>query len=342
MTARRFCQLTLGGTLLCLLLVIGLVVLVDPFEIYHRALFYIPSFRSETQSYSNAGVAKSFDYDSVLVGSSVTENSTPSVYEAALGGRFVKLCMNGGTAMDHARMLEMAFRTHTIRRVVYGIDVFAYPVYWTNQKMATPNYLYDANLLNDVYYWFNEDVLFKEIPYAFRHPGKMNEQGIRDWMYAWDPPELPSPESLRVKVADPVPAQQPSRMELIEMNIEHNLVSFIEAHPDTEFDLFFPPYSLSYWRNQMNNGQFEADMECRDRIIECVTDYANVRLYDFALMREWVTEYKNYYDYRHYTSGINDAMAFAIQEDRMRILSVEQGKRNTDELRRMTMDPSIP
>ncbi len=92
----------------------------------------------------------------------------------------------------------------------------------------------------------------------------------------------------------------------------------------------------------MNNGQFEADMECRDRIIECVTDYANVRLYDFALMREWVTDYKNYYDYRHYTSGINDAMAFAIQEDRMRILSVEQGKRNTDELRRMTMDPSIP
>ncbi|MBQ9009448.1 MAG: hypothetical protein IJ088_08985 [Clostridia bacterium] len=342
MTAKRFCRLTLGGIFLCLLLIIATVAVIDPFEIYHRALFYIPSFRSEIQSYSNAGVAKSFDYDSVIVGSSVTENCIPSVYEEALGGRFVKLCMNAGTAMDHARMLEMAFRTHRVRRVVYGVDVFAYPVYWTNQKMETPNYLYDASLLNDVQYWFNEDVIFKEIPYALTHLGKMNEQGIRDWMYVWNPPERPTPESLQVTVKDPVPGQEPSRMELIEMNIEHNLIPFFEAHPDTEFDLFFPPYSLSYWRDQMNRGQFEADMECRNRIIEAVTGYANVHLYDFALLREWITDYSHYYDYRHYTSEINDAIAFAIRENRMRITSAEQGKQNTDELRRLVMDKSVP
>ena len=133
-----------------------LVIVIDPYEIYHKALFYVPTFRSETQSYSNAGVAKSFEYDSVIAGSSVTENCMPSVYEAALGGSFVKLCMNGGTARDHAKMLEIAFRTHTLRRVVYGIDVFAYPVYWTNQKMKTPDYLYNASLLDDVNYWFNQ------------------------------------------------------------------------------------------------------------------------------------------------------------------------------------------
>ena len=92
----------------------------------------------------------------------------------------------------------------------------------------------------------------------------------------------------------------------------------------------------------MNRGAFEADMECRNRIIESVADYANVRLYDFALLQEWIIDYSHYYDYRHYTSVINDAMAFAIAEDRMRIHSVLQGKQNTDELRRMVLDRSIP
>lgn len=338
----RWCRGTLLGLLALLILVIGIVVFVDPYEIYHKALFYIPTFRSETQSYSNAGVAKSFSYDSVIIGSSVTENSKPSLYEAALGGSFVKLCMNGGTAMDHAKMLDIAFRRHTIRRVVYGVDVFAYPVYWTNQKMRTPDYLYDENILNDVSYWFNQDIIFKEIPNAFRNIGQGDEANIRDWMYAWDPPELPSPSDLQVVVKDPLPAQHASRMELIDMNIEHNLVRFIEAHPETQFDLFFPPYALSYWRNQMNHGDFEADAECRNRIIEAVIGYPNVRIYDFALKLDWITEYAHYYDYRHYTSVVNDAMAQAIADGVMRIDSIEEGHNNTDQLRALALDSSVP
>ena len=339
---RRWCRGTILGILISLLLVIGIVVLVDPYEIYHKALFYIPTFRSETQSYSNAGVAKSFSYDSVIIGSSVTENSRPSLYEEALGGSFVKLCMNGGTAMDHAKMLEIAFRRHAVRRVVYGVDVFAYPVYWTNQKMNTPDYLYDENVLNDVSYWFNQDILFKEIPNAIRNIGKGNEASIRDWMYTWDPPEMPDPASLQVTVAEPPPAQRASRMELIDMNIEHNLVSFIEAHPETTFELFFPPYALSYWRNQMNNGTFEADMECRNRILEAVIDYPNVNFYDFALKVDWITDYSHYYDYRHYTSVVNDAMAQAIADGEMRISSIEEGYANTDRLRVLVLDRSVP
>ena len=102
MTRKRWCLLTAAMLALSLVLVAALVVIVDPFEIYHRAWFYNPPYASETQMYSGAGVAKSYTYDSIIVGSSMTENCRPSVYDAALGGRFVKLCMNAGQSLDHA------------------------------------------------------------------------------------------------------------------------------------------------------------------------------------------------------------------------------------------------
>ena len=100
MTRKQWCILTAALLALSLCLVVGVVVLVDPFEIYHPAWFYQPAYSSATQAYSNAGIAKTHEYDSVIIGTSVSENCTPSVYDAALGGRFVKLCMNGGTARE--------------------------------------------------------------------------------------------------------------------------------------------------------------------------------------------------------------------------------------------------
>ena len=166
MSRKRWCIISAGMLAFSLAFIVALVVVVDPFEIYHRALFYNPPYESETQMYAGAGVAKSYTYDSIIVGSSVTENCTPSVYDAALGGRFVKLCMNAGLSLDHAKMMDIAFRTHDVRRVVYGLDFFSFSHYYNNQKAETPDYLYDDNLLNDVQYWFNKSVLFSSIPKA--------------------------------------------------------------------------------------------------------------------------------------------------------------------------------
>lgn len=341
-TTKRWCAFVGLGTLILFLALVLLVFLVDPYEIYHRAFFYIPPYKSTTQSYSNAGVAKSFSYDSVIIGTSETENCKPSVYEKALGGSFVKLCMNGGTARDHAKMMEMAFRTHTIKRVVYGVDLFSFVLYYNNQKMKTPDYLYDANLPNDVQYLLNRDVLITEIPEALRHPGREEDAAQRDRMYAWDPPEMPDPQSLRVSLPDPLPEQQAVDYVLIDMNLSYNLIPFLEANPDTQFDLFFPPYSLSYWRDRANHGYLEEDMAFRNRIMEAVLSYKNVHLYDFAICEEWITDYSLYYDLRHYLSRVNDQMATKIASSEYLVSTPEEGKVNTEKLKNLVLDRTIP
>lgn len=328
MNAKRWCVLVLSLLMAGLVSAIALVVVVDPFEIYHPALFYNPPYESEKQMYSMAGIARSYAYDSAIVGSSVTENCTPSVYDAALGGRFVKLCMNGGLSLDHAKIMDIAFRTHDISRVVYGLDLFAYSQYYNNQKAKTPDYLYDDNLLNDVQYWLNKSVLLGEIPAALSHIGKPDPDAARDRMYYWMPPSLPGEKELRnhINFEKPLPEQADAArgLELAGLSMEHNLLPYIRAHRETTFTVFFPPYSLLYWADQAESKNFASAMAQKRLITELLLAEENVELYDFQMYTPWTEDYDLYYDLIHYIPAVNDAIAGAIAAGQCRITEIAQ------------------
>lgn len=337
MTRKRWCLLSLAALLSLLAAIAALVVVVDPFEIYHRAWFYNPPYESSMQMYSQAGVAKSYTYDSIIIGSSVTENCTPSVYDKALGGRFVKLSMNAGTARDHAKIMEIAFRTHDVRQVAYGLDLFAYSVYHTNQKAVTPDYLYDDNPLNDIRYILNKNVVFEQIPKAFAHTGKPDEDASRDSMYYWSPPQMPGEDALfaMVDFSSPMPAQLDAArgVELAGLNLEHNLLPFIRANRDTTFFVFFPPYSLLYWASQAAQGSLDSCLAQKQLLAQALLDEPNVRLYDFQAHMSWITDYSLYFDLIHYTSEINDAMAQAMADGVCLIENPAQLQSQMDALR---------
>lgn len=336
MTRKRWCLLTASMLVLSLMLIVALVVIIDPFEIYHRALFYNPPYESETQMYSGAGVAKSYTYDSIIVGSSMTENCRPSVYDDALGGRFVKLSMNAGQSLDHAKMMEIAFRTHDVRRVVYGMDFFSFSLYYTNQKAKTPDYLYDDNLFNDVKYWFNKSVLLTSIPKALANIGTPDEDKTRDSMYFWHPPEMPGENGLRagINLSDPIPAQANTARgeEMTQLGLEHNLLPFIRAHRDTTFTVFFPPYSLLYWAQQASLGSLDTCIAQKNLMAKALLEEPNVELFDFQVCFDWIENYDLYYDLIHYISVVNDEMAYRIAEGACRVTDMAQIEANNQEL----------
>ena len=318
MTRKRWCLLTASMLALSLALIAALVVIVDPFEIYHRAAFYNPPYESETQMYSGAGVAKSYTYDSIIVGSSMTENCRPSVYDDALGGRFVKLSMNAGQSLDHAKMMDIAFRTHDVKHVVYGMDFFSFSLYYNNQKAQTPDYLYDANPFNDVKYLLNKSVLFSSIPKALKNIGTPDENKTRDSMYMWHPPEMPGEDGLRARVnlSAPIPAQQDTARgeEFVRLGLEHNLLPFIRAHRDTVFTVFFPPYSLLYWAEQAASGNLDTCIAQKRLMAQTLLAEPNVQLFDFQAHLDWIENYDLYYDLIHYISVVNDDMAYMMAD----------------------------
>ncbi len=81
-------------------------------------------------------------------------------------------------------MMDMAFSTHDVRRVLYGIDLDALTYFYKTPNHETPNYLYDDDLLNDVAYWFNAGVLAKYIPQCLMTLGQSDPDQV-DTMYMW-------------------------------------------------------------------------------------------------------------------------------------------------------------
>ncbi len=331
MTRSQWGKLTLAMLVSALLLIVGSVVLIDPFEVYHKATAFIPPIESGTQSYSNAGIAKSYDYDSIIIGSSMTENFRPSQMDNLLGGQFVKLCVNGGTPFNHKQMMDIAFATHDVKRVFYGLDVDALTFFYTTPKAEMPTYLYDDDLFNDVQYWFNQSVLAKYIPKCLKALGQ-SDPNQRDTMYMWGEDFAYGRDAVIKRGISTTFVEQeplvdiPSLSQQSMLNVEYNLVPFIEAHPDTEFIFFFPPYSLMRWYDFYTKGHLHYNLMQKEAVVRRLTGYDNVVFYDFQAQLDWILNLDHYVDHEHYGPHINDAIIEMIASDQCRVTDVAQIK----------------
>ena len=314
MKKKTWALLVLCALLLIFVSVSALVIAIDPFQVYRLATLYMPPLDRITQVYSNAGVVRSYDYDSAIVGTSVTENFRPTQMDALLGGRFIKLCSSAGTLYNHALLLDLAFKTHELRRVVYGMDVYSLIGLLDETGTAMPMYLYDGNPFNDVAYWLNRSVLGSFLPRCLRAWGQRQDDSIRDSMYCWAGEDVYGPIALYTADFTP-PQTQKSPDAYIGRardNLLVHLIPFIEAHPQTQFDIFFPPYSAAEWSNMESEGSLDAMLALRGVCWDMLSGYPNVTLYDFSAREAWVTDLSNYKDTLHYGQWINDAIVEAI------------------------------
>ena len=319
MKRKHWALLTLAGLLGAIALISAAVIAIDPFQVYRLARDYMPPIDNTTQVYANAGIVRSYDYDSAIVGTSVTENFRPTQMDALLGGRFIKLCTSAGTANNHALLLDIAFRTHTMRRVVYGLDVYSYIADVDATGCEVPLYLYDDNPFNDVQYWLNRSVLGTFLPRCLRAWGQQQDDSIRDSMYCWAGRDIYGEDYAlyTAQFTQPV-SERPADAydDKVLTNLRENLIPFIEAHPETQFDVFFPPYSAAEWATMKSKGTLEAMLHVRELCYGALSGYDNVTVHDFAGREDWTLDLSNYKDTLHYGQWINDAMVEEIAAGR--------------------------
>lgn len=314
MSKKTWSLLTLGPLILSFALLSAVVIFIDPFQVYRRAERFLPPIDNKTQVYSNAGIVRHYDYDSIVVGTSVTENFRPSQMDSVLGGRFIKLCSSAGTAYNHAILMDLAFRTHDVKRVVYGLDVYSFIAELDETGTQMPMYLYDDNLFNDAAYWLNRSVLASFLPRCLRTWGQKQTDALRDTMYAWQDQYTFGPEALwDVQFKAPERRKNPGEyIEIAHENLQTHLIPFIKFNPKIQFDIFFPPYSAAEWAQMEGNGTLDAMLHLRRLCCDALSGFANVRIFDFAAKEEWVTDINNYKDPLHYGPWINDAITECI------------------------------
>ena len=339
---RRKCWVlcTLGVLLAALALCAGITFIVDPFEIYRESAI-LPLYDQE--SYNNPGIAKNYDYNAVILGTSMVEMSRPSVIDETFGVQSVKLPMRGSHTAQMGWQLEHVFsakekRGETLDLAILAVDAYSLmgPV---DDMEEIYDYLWNDNVLDDVNYLLNRDVLLVRIPKMLKNAGKPLHTK-RDDMYQWTDVVFAAQSVYDVT---PVSAQQPMqdaqyRIERSTANIEKHIERYVQAHPETRFLIYMPPYSVGYWYLMTRGGLSEQQYRSRARVCELLLEYDNVEIYDYSSRVEWITDLDEYFDYSHHSTAMSDAVMRAMAAGENRVRSVEDMQTGSERIRQAVIE----
>ena len=319
----KYIIIVLATGLIAALIFAALVVIVDPFFHYHAPLEGFP-YEVDNQLSQNPGMAAHMDYDSVILGSSMTVNFDTKVFKEELGLNTIKLPYSGAYPKDISNILQIIFEEHPdVECVFLGIDVINYSSDVDQIKYPLPEYLYDDNLINDVNYVLNKDVLLNYVlkPMVSPDPTDLSLVYSSWWTDEYYNINYVLPNYLKAyEKLEPRPAEHPKDYFEVKIcvNMEENILPYIDEHPDTRFVVFYPPYSILFWNDCTNENKVEATLYEYELISRMLMERDNVEIFFFADEEDIITDLNNYADYTHYHPRYNDYMTrcFADGTDR--------------------------
>ena len=295
------------ASVILLLACVLAVVVFDPFFQYHKPLKGLKAVLTDKE-YQCVGSLKTFDYDSVIAGSSVSENYNNGWFDQGFGCKSIKAIRSYGATADLCYLLDIAFEHQDLKYVFYNLDPSALEAdpETTYELTGCPMYLYDDNYVNDVRYWLNKGVLMEKIPYLIANSlmGDYDENNSYNWAQ-WK--EFNSDMILGLYIRKPSVSEMKPRdyyEDLLRKNLDM-LTDRITAHPETEFYIFVPPYSMLWWDNIYREGDTEAYLYNMEQAMKTLLAYENVKMFYFQNDREIITDLENYMDILHFSPEIN-------------------------------------
>lgn len=304
-----------------LLLVVMVVWFFDPFYQYHKPFFGMKAVLNDRDN-QVPGSIRTFDYDAVLVGSSVAECFDTGYLDEQFGCTTLKVIKASGTTADLLYYMDMVHDNQEINTVFYCLDISVF-MYSTETELITdkyPRYLHTKNILDDWKYVFNKDVLFEIIPknLALAKAGR----NVGGDAYNWSRDKEFGAEAVKRAYEKPEVNAEPKDfsedISIIEANIA-NLCNEVESHPDITYYFCMPAYSMAWWDCSVASGLYEEYIYEIRNSVSALLEYDNVYVYDYQVWEDVVCDLDNYMDMIHYTPAVNQMMLEAMVNDENRV-----------------------
>ena len=302
---------TLAGSIAVILLVLLVMVIFDPYFHYHGKIPGI-KYRLYNERYMNSGIVKNFEYDAIITGTSMNQNFKTSQLDELWGTNSIKVTFSGAGFREIKENLERAFESdNEIKYVLWGVDYLGLfrDADW-RQYDDYPEYLYDNNLLNDVSYVWNKELIFQGLVTNVLMTLQGKESTSFDEYSSWEGGrgwESISKTYWRSEEILPMQYELSSVDEdIVRENIRTNIIDLVKANPDVEFILFYTPYSALYWESLYRDGTLEKQLMCEKIATEMLLECENIHLFTFCQETEMTGNVNNFRDKEHYVAEIND------------------------------------
>lgn len=315
----------------------------DPMQLFHKKWFGGKDMIFKRMYVQDAGIINSLDFDSVIFGSSMLENTSAKEASSLLGGNFFNISMSGSDFDERAVVLNHLLANRDVEKILYSMDASFLKMGKADGKFGSYAYLYDDSRLNDMklylfdaYYYRCIFTLFlsdecmgdthdMDRPAAWKDIRTHKERfgGLKNWFADSDNKKIKT-ESLMILTAEKelnknAVQYNPKKTYLkkIHKYIDENVLKFAKQNPDTEFVLILPPASMlnNAIRAQTQPNIFYYYTETVKYLVARANKIDNVRIYGFDNIG-YSQDIANYKDLTHYNHDMNSLMLKYIAEER--------------------------
>ncbi len=201
-----------------------------------------------------------------------------------------------------------------VRLIIMDINEYQLSMPYDSRISTDPDYLSDNNPFNDINYLLNKDVILSSIGRIVAKAAGI--EGNEEDAYTWEDDELFGHKrviedyDMVMEGVDRAFAAVHTDEEIEEkiINVRNNIDNigvYIEAHPEIEYKIFFPPYSMGYWESLREEGDLDEAVDLYKEAVRCLSNYDNVSIYFFMDSYDIIGNLDLYRDICHYRPEIN-------------------------------------
>jgi hypothetical protein len=294
-----------------------------------------------------AGIINNYEFDSVIVGTSMLKGTPAILASDMLGGVFVNLSPNGASIAERKYLIQYALKQKEIKNVIISFDTgLDQNLIESNPKFPVTkfNYLYDDVLLNDFKAYWNYKFIGCLLSFSTSsdcygskrelqrpinwfskiHLRNAKISGVENWVHAKGGRGKNIYARVNKHIEHPISsrAEFKEKLNLTRQIMDDSLFSIIKEHPNTHFHVIFPPYSrflYALWRDK-NPYKYELYIETIRYLVSKGATYNNLTTYSFDDM-DYLNNLNNYRDMRHYNTDMNETMLASIA-DKKNVINV--------------------
>ncbi len=279
-------------------------------------------------------IINQYSFDSIILGTSMLENTSADESSKILGGKFMNISLSGSDFNTRSIILNYTLKHKKIKKVLYSLDdngLFQF------QKKDTSNFdfLYDDDKVNDIrvyvsfkylkcsmfnsYCLSNRDI---DRPFAWYKNIEHSKRfgGLDNWFKAKNNGQIKSAFNSILASIEQIKLNNQN----IDVNLQDNILKskkylddtilkYVSTYSDTEFILIIPPYSRMKYAidAQYNISNFEEYKASIRYLVNKSNKYSNLKIYGWG-NHSFIDDIANYKDLHHYEYKINSWMLGAI------------------------------
>ena len=326
-------------TITIVIVIVSTIFIYDPLHIFHKQ--WVPSDGKDrfhkNMRLQAAGVINNYEFDSIIIGTSMLKGTSAMQASKKLGGKFVNLSMNASSTMERKYIIDYAILRKDIKRVMLTFDIGLEQHTKIHEKFPPEKYsfLYDDFIFNDLKAYWNDKFIICLVKWSKEKAcigEARNVQRNQEWFDAlykknakisgqnnwvtkkkgrWKRVVAPN---LKNHLLYPIKSQNEyiEKLNVTKKIIDDSLFSVISENKEVKFDVVFPPYSrflYAIWFEK-NPYKYQLYIDTMRYLIARGEKFHNLTIFSF----DDLPYLNNYSDMRHYNSDMNAIMINHISE----------------------------